>query len=40
MENKTPMENREIKISVQGLKKCFGELEVLKGMDVEVREGE
>lgn len=40
MENKVPMENREIKISVQGLKKCFGELEVLKGMDVEVREGE
>lgn len=34
------MENREIKISVKGLKKCFGELEVLKGMDVEVREGE
>lgn len=40
MENKVPMENREIKISVRGLKKCFGELEVLKGMDVEVREGE
>lgn len=34
------MENREIKISVKGLKKCFGELEVLKGMDVEVKEGE
>ena len=27
-------------ISVKGLKKCFGELEVLKGMDVEVKEGE
>lgn len=40
MENKVPMENREVKISVKGLKKCFGELEVLKGMDVEVREGE
>lgn len=40
MENKVPMEMREIKISVKGLKKCFGELEVLKGMDVEVREGE
>lgn len=39
MENKN-MENKEIKISVKGLKKCFGELEVLKGMDVEVREGE
>lgn len=40
MENRVPMEMREIKISVKGLKKCFGELEVLKGMDVEVREGE
>lgn len=40
MENKVPMEMREVKISVKGLKKCFGELEVLKGMDVEVREGE
>lgn len=39
MENKN-MENKEVKISVKGLKKCFGELEVLKGMDVEVREGE
>lgn len=39
MENKN-MENREVKISVKGLKKCFGELEVLKGMDVVVREGE
>lgn len=39
MENKK-MENRETKISVKGLKKCFGELEVLKGMDVEVKEGE
>lgn len=28
------------KISVQGLRKTFGELEVLKGMDVEVEEGE
>lgn len=40
MENRVSMEMREIKISVKGLKKCFGELEVLKGMDVEVREGE
>ena len=40
MENKVSMEKREVKISVKGLKKCFGELEVLKGMDVEVREGE
>lgn len=39
MENKR-MEDREVKISVKGLKKCFGELEVLKGMDVEVKEGE
>lgn len=28
------------KISVRGLRKTFGELEVLKGMDVEIREGE
>lgn len=40
MENKVPMADREIKISVKGLKKCFGELEVLKGMNMEVREGE
>lgn len=40
MENNTPMNERETKISVKGLKKCFGELEVLKGMDVEVKEGE
>lgn len=40
MENKVPIADREIKISVKGLKKCFGELEVLKGMDMEVREGE
>lgn len=30
----------ESKISVKGLKKCFGDLEVLKGMDVEIQEGE
>lgn len=30
----------ESKISVKGLKKNFGKLQVLKGMDVEVREGE
>ena len=30
----------ENKISVKGLKKNFGKLQVLKGMDVEVREGE
>lgn len=30
----------ESKISVKGLKKCFGDLEVLKGMDLEVKEGE
>ncbi|MDD3206386.1 MAG: amino acid ABC transporter ATP-binding protein [Lachnospiraceae bacterium] len=28
------------KISVQGLRKTFGDLEVLKGMDVEIQEGE
>lgn len=31
---------RPVKISVKGLKKCFGELEVLKDMNVEVHEGE
>lgn len=31
---------RPVKISVKGLRKCFGELEVLKSMDVEVHEGE
>ena len=30
----------ESKISVKGLKKNFGKLQVLKGMDVEIREGE
>lgn len=30
----------ENKISVKGLKKNFGKLQVLKGMDVEIREGE
>ena len=30
----------ESKISVKGLKKNFGKLQVLKGMDMEVREGE
>lgn len=30
----------ESKISVKGLRKCFGELEVLRGMDLEVAEGE
>ena len=30
----------ESKISVKGLKKNFGRLQVLKGMDVEIREGE
>lgn len=34
------MENRESKISVKGLRKSFGHLEVLRGMDVEVGEGE
>lgn len=35
------MENKkESKISVKGLRKSFGHLEVLKGMDVEVSEGE
>ena len=40
MENKDSLKNKSPMISVKGLKKCFGELEVLKGMDVEVKEGE
>ena len=39
MENKNIAE-WPVKISVKGLRKCFGELEVLKSMDVEVHEGE
>ena len=39
MENKNIAE-RPVKISVKGLRKCVGELEVLKSMDVEVHEGE
>jgi len=34
------MENKNTKISVRGLRKSFGHLEVLKGMDVEIKEGE
>ncbi len=34
------MENKEIKVSVKNLKKCFGELEVLKDINVTVAEGE
>ena len=34
------MENRETIISVKGLKKSFGDLEVLKGIDIDVKEGE
>ncbi len=34
------MENKAVKISVKNLKKCFGELEVLKDMNMEVHEGE
>ena len=34
------MENKESKISIKGLRKSFGHLEVLKGMDVEIKEGE
>ena len=34
------MENRKTKISVKGLVKTFGDLEVLKGMDVDVADGE
>ena len=30
----------ENKVIVKGLKKSFGNLEVLKGMDVEVKDGE
>ncbi len=38
MENN--MDNRAVKIDVTGLRKSFGHLEVLKGMDVQIREGE
>ena len=34
------MENKNTKISVKGLRKSFGHLEVLRGMDVEITEGE
>ena len=34
------MENRNTKISVKGLRKSFGHLEVLRGMDVDIAEGE
>ncbi|MDO5574143.1 MAG: amino acid ABC transporter ATP-binding protein [bacterium] len=34
------MEDKKSKISVKGLRKTFGDLEVLKGMDVEVADGE
>lgn len=34
------MENKASKISIKGLRKSFGHLEVLKGMDVEIAEGE
>ncbi len=34
------MEHNNSKISIKGLRKSFGHLEVLKGMDVEVSEGE
>ena len=34
------MDNRAVKIDVTGLRKSFGHLEVLKGMDVQIREGE
>ena len=34
------MEDKQIKISVRGLVKTFGDLEVLKGMDVDVADGE
>ena len=30
----------KVKVSVTGLKKSFGENEVLKGIDIEIREGE
>ncbi len=34
------MENKNTKISVKGLRKSFGHLEVLRGMDVDIAEGE
>ena len=37
MENK---DNKKVKVQVKGLVKSFGELEVLKGMDLEVADGE
>ena len=33
-------DNRELKISVRGLKKSFGKKEVLKGIDTDIRAGE
>ena len=39
MENKN-LSEKPVKISVKGLRKCFGELEVLKDMNVEVHEVE
>lgn len=33
-------DNREVKISVKGLKKSFGKLQVLKGIDTEIKAGE
>ena len=34
------MENKETIVKVQGLKKSFNELEVLKGIDLDIKEGE
>ncbi len=34
------MSNKDVMITISGLKKCFGDLEVLKGIDLEVHRGE
>ncbi len=40
MENIKRFENDEIIVRVEGLQKSFGELEVLKGIDLDIKEGE
>ena len=34
------MDSHEVALSVRGLRKCFGDLEVLKGIDLDVTTGE
>ena len=40
MENIKQFQNDEIIVRVEGLQKSFGELEVLKGIDLDIKEGE